>query len=95
MNSTLACTLVGVKKGIPVVHVEAGLRSYDRSMPEEINRVLTDQVADRLYHGTQRCREPAKRRHFPERICFVGNVMIDSLAEQSRRCTTTGRHPAQ
>ena len=48
VNSTLACTLVAVKKAVPVVHVEAGLRSYDRKMPEEINRVLTDQVADRL-----------------------------------------------
>ena len=49
VNSTLACTLVAVKKGVPVAHVEAGLRSWDRRMPEEINRVLTDQVADRLY----------------------------------------------
>jgi UDP-N-acetylglucosamine 2-epimerase len=49
VNSTLACTLVAVKKGVPVVHVAAGLRSYDRKMPEEISRVLTDQVADRLY----------------------------------------------
>ncbi|MBI3366901.1 MAG: UDP-N-acetyl glucosamine 2-epimerase [Burkholderiales bacterium] len=49
VNSTLACTLVAVKKNVPVVHVEAGLRSGDRRMPEEINRVLTDQVADRLY----------------------------------------------
>ena len=49
VNSTLACTLVGVKKSVPVVHVEAGLRSYDRGMPEEINRVLTDQIADLLY----------------------------------------------
>jgi UDP-N-acetylglucosamine 2-epimerase (non-hydrolysing) len=49
VNSTLACTLVAVKRAVPVAHVEAGLRSYDRKMPEEINRVLTDQVADRLY----------------------------------------------
>ena len=49
VNSTLACSLVAVKKAVPVVHVEAGLRSWDRRMPEEINRVLTDQIADRLY----------------------------------------------
>lgn len=80
VNSTLACTLVATKKGIPVVHIEAGLRSYDRAMPEEINRVLTDQIADRLY-TTERAAENNLVREgiAPERIQFVGNVMIDSL----------------
>lgn len=80
VNSTLACTLVAAKKGIPVVHVEAGLRSYDRAMPEEINRVLTDQIADRLY-TTERSAEAnlAREGIAPERVRFVGNVMIDSL----------------
>lgn len=80
VNSTLACTLVAVKKNVPVVHVEAGLRSYDRKMPEEINRVLTDQVADRLYITERSAGENLRREGVaPERICFVGNVMIDSL----------------
>jgi UDP-N-acetylglucosamine 2-epimerase (non-hydrolysing) len=80
VNSTLACTLVGVKKGIPVVHVEAGLRSYDRKMPEEINRVLTDQVADRLYTTERSAASNLEREGIAaERICFAGNVMIDSL----------------
>ena len=80
VNSTLACTLVAVKKGVPVVHVEAGLRSWDRKMPEEINRVLTDQVADRLY-TTERSAEANLLREgvAAERVCFAGNVMIDSL----------------
>jgi UDP-N-acetylglucosamine 2-epimerase (non-hydrolysing) len=80
VNSTLACTLVAVKKNVPVVHVEAGLRSYDRKMPEEINRVLTDQVADRLYITERSAGDNLQREGVaPERICFVGNVMIDSL----------------
>src|SRR6201996_2252365 len=80
VNSTLACTLVAVKKDVPVVHVEAGLRSYDRKMPEEINRVLTDQVADRLYITERSAGDNLQREGVaPERICFVGNVMIDSL----------------
>ena len=80
VNSTLACTLVAVKKGVPVVHVEAGLRSYDRAMPEEINRVLTDQIADLLY-TTERSAEANLTREgiAAERVRFVGNVMIDSL----------------
>lgn len=80
VNSTLACTLVAVKKGIPVVHVEAGLRSYDRAMPEEINRILTDQVADILYTTERSATANLTREGISEeRIRFVGNVMIDSL----------------
>jgi UDP-N-acetylglucosamine 2-epimerase (non-hydrolysing) len=95
VNSTLACTLVAVKKGVPVVHVEAGLRSYDRKMPEEINRVLTDQVADRLY-TTERSAQANLLREgvAAERLCFVGNVMIDSLhfsREQARPAAATLR----
>lgn len=80
VNSTLACALVAVKKGVPVVHVEAGLRSYDRRMPEEINRILTDQLADRLY-TTERTAEAnlALEGIDAGRVCFVGNVMIDSV----------------
>ena len=80
VNSTLACTLVGVKKGIPVAHVEAGLRSYDRGMPEEINRVLTDQVADLLYTTERTALDNLLREGITaERVHFAGNVMIDSL----------------
>lgn len=80
VNSTLACSLVAAKKGVPVVHVEAGLRSFDRAMPEEINRVLTDQLADLLY-TTERSAQAnlAREGVAAERIQFVGNVMIDSL----------------
>lgn len=80
VNSTVACTLVAAKKGVPVVHVEAGLRSFDRAMPEEINRVVTDQIADRLYTTERSAAEHLHREGIPdERIAFVGNVMIDSL----------------
>ena len=91
VNSTLACTLVGVKKGVPVVHVEAGLRSYDRKMPEEINRVLTDQVADLLY-TTERSAEANLIREGIDaaRIRFVGNVMIDSLLHNREFARTPG-----
>ena len=93
VNSTLACTLVAVKKGVPVVHVEAGLRSYDRKMPEEINRVLTDQVADRLYTTERSALANLLREGVAEeRVCFTGNVMIDSLLnnrEQARPAAAT------
>jgi UDP-N-acetylglucosamine 2-epimerase (non-hydrolysing) len=82
VNSTLACALVAVKKGVPVVHVEAGLRSGDRRMPEEINRVLTDQVADRLYTTEASALDNLLREGIAgERVCFAGNVMIDSLLQ--------------
>jgi UDP-N-acetylglucosamine 2-epimerase (non-hydrolysing) len=80
VNSTLAAALVAVKKGIPVAHVEAGLRSFDRSMPEEINRVLTDQISDLLFTTEQEALGNLQREGIgAERVFFVGNVMIDSL----------------
>jgi UDP-N-acetylglucosamine 2-epimerase (non-hydrolysing) len=80
VNSTLACSLVAVKRHVPVVHVEAGLRSFDRTMPEEVNRVLTDQVADLLYTTERSAAANLAREGIsPDRIVFVGNVMIDSL----------------
>src|SRR6266481_3769558 len=80
VNSTLACALVCVKLGIKVAHVEAGLRSRDRSMPEEINRLLTDQIADLLLTPSQDADANLRAEGIPEeRIRFVGNVMIDSL----------------
>ncbi|HXK57180.1 MAG TPA: UDP-N-acetylglucosamine 2-epimerase, partial [Gammaproteobacteria bacterium] len=80
VNSTIACALVAAKKGIPAIHVEAGLRSYDREMPEEINRVLTDQISDLLF-TTERDAEAnlAREGISGERVRFVGNVMIDTL----------------
>jgi UDP-N-acetylglucosamine 2-epimerase (non-hydrolysing) len=87
VNSTIACALVAVKKGVPVVHVEAGLRSYDRAMPEEINRVLTDQISDLLF-TTERGAEANLRREGidPSRVVFVGNVMIDTLMDNRSCC---------
>jgi UDP-N-acetylglucosamine 2-epimerase (non-hydrolysing) len=80
VNSTLACALVCVKLGVKVAHVEAGLRSRDRTMPEEINRLLTDQIANLLLTPSQDADENlANEGIAPERIRFVGNVMIDSL----------------
>lgn len=80
VNSTLACSLVAAKKSVAIVHVEAGLRSFDRAMPEEINRVLTDQIADVLYTTERSAEENLAREGITaERICFVGNLMIDSL----------------
>ena len=80
VNSTLACAIVAAKKHVPVAHVEAGLRSFDRSMPEEINRVLTDQIAALLYTTERSAHENLVREGIAgDRVHFVGNLMIDSL----------------
>jgi len=80
VNSTIACALVAVKKSIPVVHVEAGLRSFDRAMPEEINRVLTDQISDLLFTTEKGAAANLEREGIARsRVRFVGNVMIDTL----------------
>ena len=80
VNSTLACSLVAVKRGIPVAHVEAGLRSRDRSMPEEINRVITDAISDLLFATSPDAIENLISEGVPpERIHHVGNPMIDTL----------------
>ncbi len=80
VNSTIACALVAVKKGVPVIHVEAGLRSGDRSMPEEINRVLTDQISDLLLTTERSAEENLLREGIStDNVHFVGNVMIDTL----------------
>ncbi|HZW21709.1 non-hydrolyzing UDP-N-acetylglucosamine 2-epimerase [Noviherbaspirillum sp.] len=86
VNSTLACALVAAKKGVRVIHVEAGLRSYDRSMPEEINRILTDQISDLLFTTEREGRNNLLREGVAdERIHFVGNVMIDTLRRNLAR----------
>ncbi|MBI5788040.1 MAG: UDP-N-acetylglucosamine 2-epimerase (non-hydrolyzing) [Candidatus Schekmanbacteria bacterium] len=80
VNSTIACALVAAKLGIKVAHVEAGLRSFDRTMPEEINRILTDSISDFLFTTEISGNENLLREGIsPEKIFFVGNVMIDTL----------------
>ena len=80
VNATLACALVAVKEHIPLVHVEAGLRSGDRKMPEEINRILVDSIADHLFITEQDGLDNLKKEGVDaQKVHFVGNVMIDSL----------------
>ncbi len=80
VNSTIACALVAVKLHVAVAHVEAGLRSFDRRMPEEINRLLTDAISDLLFVTEPSGRKNLRREGVPdEKVHFVGNVMIDTL----------------
>ncbi len=91
VNSTLACSVTCAKLGIPVAHVEAGLRSFDRTMPEEINRMVTDVLADQLF-----VTEPAGMANLAHegidagRVHLVGDVMIDSLAHYRGRAASSG-----
>lgn len=80
VNSTVACAMVATKLGIKVAHVEAGLRSYDRTMPEEINRLITDAISDLLLPPSEEGCENLRREGIAEtRIKLVGNIMIDSV----------------
>ena len=100
VNSTSACTLVASKMGIKVAHVEAGLRSFDRTMPEESNRVVTDALADLLLTPSRDADQNLRREGIPpSRIRRVGNIMIDSLlanlaqARQNRVLPELGLQP--
>jgi len=86
VNSTIACGLVAVKLGVRLVHVEAGLRSGDRTMPEEINRLLTDAISDLLFCTEQSGVDNLRREGVdPDRVFLVGNVMIDTLLKNKAR----------
>lgn len=92
VNSTVGAALCAAKMGIPVAHVEAGLRSFDRTMPEELNRVVTDHLSEFLFTTERSGRENLLREGLPEdKIWFVGNVMVDTLlkhVEQARHLET-------
>lgn len=90
VNSTLAAALTAAKLGIPVAHVEAGLRSFDMTMPEEINRKLTDAISNLLFVTEQSGVNNLKREGIAEdKICFVGNVMIDCLLQHRKLASTS------
>jgi UDP-N-acetylglucosamine 2-epimerase (non-hydrolysing) len=93
VNSTIACALTASKLGIGIIHVEAGLRSFDRSMPEEINRVLTDALSDLLFITEESARDNLLREGVAEeKIFFVGNVMIDTLLRNVEKARRTDIH---
>ena len=86
VNSTLAVTLVAVKLGVPIAHLEAGLRSFDRTMPEEINRIVADEFSEYLFtHSAEAEANLAAEGIAKRRIHFVGNTMIDSLVAMEER----------
>lgn len=86
VNSTMACTIASKKLNIPVAHVEAGIRSYDLTMPEEINRLVTDSIADYFFTTTTDAGQNLKRSNISDdKIFFVGNTMIDTLLQNSHK----------
>jgi len=95
VNSTLAASLTAMQTGVPLAHVEAGLRSFDRTMPEELNRIVVDHIADLLFVTEQSGVDNLRREGIPEdRIHFVGNVMVDTLLanlEKAKRIDARGR----
>lgn len=96
VNSTLACAITAAKLRVPLAHVEAGLRSFDRQMPEEINRIVTDVLSDYLFTACMDANENLRREGIPEeKIFFVGNVMIDTLLkykDEALRLDTLAQH---
>lgn len=86
VNSTMACSITAVKMNIPVAHVEAGLRSFDKTMPEEINRIVTDSISSILFTTCEEANKNLKNEGIPEKkIFFTGNVMIDTLVENIKK----------
>jgi UDP-N-acetylglucosamine 2-epimerase (non-hydrolysing) len=86
VNSTVAAAVTAVKLGVPVAHVEAGLRSFDRAMPEEVNRLLTDSISDVLFTTEPAANENLEREGVAhDKVHFVGNVMIDTLFRYRER----------
>lgn len=91
VNSTIACGLVAVKLGVKLIHVEAGLRSFDRSMPEEINRILTDCISDLLFVTEQSGMDNLKKEGInSDKVHLVGNVMIDTLLANRNKAEQSG-----
>jgi len=94
VNSTLSAAITAVKMGLPIAHVEAGLRSFDRTMPEEVNRVLTDAISDLLFVTEPSGVENLLREGHPaEKIFLVGNVMIDALQHSLPKAKTSPLPP--
>ncbi|HLE56993.1 MAG TPA: UDP-N-acetylglucosamine 2-epimerase (non-hydrolyzing), partial [Rhodothermia bacterium] len=94
-NSTLAAAIVAVKRGVPVAHVEAGLRSYDNRMPEELNRVMTDRVSTLLFCPTQVSVDNLAREGIERGVCLTGDVMFDSVQRHGERALGKYAHPLQ